>query len=173
MLRKTFSPGVKKFMFWVVAVPVTSRELFMSPLQLYPETAYPTRMLEEVCSFLTPGLHFGPTSTQEQQELSMPFFTVKRTFFLSFILWHWGFELRTSHLLGRWSYCLSHSASPFLCFFFFKDGVLRTICLGVASICDPPDFCLLNSEDYRHEPLAPHCQKAFNVTSHSGVTVLS
>jgi hypothetical protein len=27
--------------------------------------------------------------------------------------------------------------------------------LGLASNCDPPDLCLLNSKNYRHEPLAP------------------
>jgi hypothetical protein len=27
--------------------------------------------------------------------------------------------------------------------------------LGLASNCDPPDLCLLTSQDYRHESLAP------------------
>jgi hypothetical protein len=40
-------------------------------------------------------------------------------------------------------------------FFLFQDSFSITICLGLASNHDPPDLCILNSEDYRYEPLAP------------------
>jgi hypothetical protein len=35
---------------------------------------------------------------------------------------------------------------------FFEIG---SISLGLASNCDPPDLCLLKSQDYRHEPPVP------------------
>jgi hypothetical protein len=56
-----------------------------------------------------------------------------------------GFEFRASHLLGRYSSCLSHSASPLFCEGFFQDRVLLTNCFELTSNCDPPDFCLLRS----------------------------
>jgi hypothetical protein len=52
---------------------------------------------------------------------------------------------------------LSHSTSLFVCVWvlFFRNRVSQTICLVLALNCDPPDLCLLGSQDYRHEPLAP------------------
>jgi hypothetical protein len=48
-------------------------------------------------------------------------------------------------LLGRLSYCLSHSTSSFCNFFFFWARVSCTICLGLILNHDPPDPCLLCS----------------------------
>jgi hypothetical protein len=50
-----------------------------------------------------------------------------------------GVWTRVSRLLGRCSYCFSHSTRK------GGDRVLRTICPGLALNCDPPDFCLLSS----------------------------
>jgi hypothetical protein len=72
-----------------------------------------------------------------------------------------GFELRASHLLGRHSCCLSHSASPCLHFFFFWDRVSQTIYSCWLSNRGPADLCLLGSQNYRHEPLAPSTLKKF------------
>jgi hypothetical protein len=47
-----------------------------------------------------------------------------------------GFEFR--------AYTLSHSIITF-CDGFFRDRVLQTICLGLASNCDPPDLSLFFS----------------------------
>jgi hypothetical protein len=63
-------------------------------------------------------------------------------------------KLSSSHLLGRVSYHLSHSASPVL-YWVFQDRVSRTICLWLASNHNPPDLCLLSSQDYRREPPVP------------------
>jgi hypothetical protein len=45
----------------------------------------------------------------------------------------------------------------------FRDRVSWSICPGLASNCDPPHLCLLSSEDYRREPLAP--SPGFNLTT--------
>jgi hypothetical protein len=55
-----------------------------------------------------------------------------------------GFEVRVSCLLGRHSYSLSHSASPFFLWWIFFE-ILPTICPGMALDLDPPDLCLLSS----------------------------
>jgi hypothetical protein len=56
-----------------------------------------------------------------------------------------GFELKV--------YTLSHSTSPFSCFFFFSffENYLPRLALN----CNPPDLCLLSSWDYKCEPSAP------------------
>jgi hypothetical protein len=60
--------------------------------------------------------------------------TFNRFFFFFFFFFFYvavGFEFRASHLVGRCSYHVSHSASLF--FFvmgFFQGKVLGTICLG-------------------------------------------
>jgi hypothetical protein len=51
------------------------------------------------------------------------------------------------------AYNLSHSTSPFLCVWYFRDRLLQTICPGLALYCDP-ELCFLSSWDYRCEPLA-------------------
>jgi hypothetical protein len=62
-----------------------------------------------------------------------------------------GFELR--------AYTLSHSTSPFFVMgFFFQDRVLQPICQELASHLNPPDLCLLISEDYS-------CDSFFNLLS--------
>jgi hypothetical protein len=45
-------------------------------------------------------------------------------FIYLFILWYWGLKL------GRYSYPLSHSTSPFFNNGFFQDRISWTICLG-------------------------------------------
>jgi hypothetical protein len=66
-------------------------------------------------------------------------------FLFSFLMAALEFELRTLCLLGRCSYCLSHSSKSFFCDGFFRDRVLQTICPGLASNLDTPDLCLLSS----------------------------
>jgi hypothetical protein len=76
-------------------------------------------------------------------------------FFLSVL----GLELRGSCLLGfarqaRFHFELLHQ----LCFLLgFFEIVSCTICLRLASNCDPSDLCLLSSKDYRSEPSVPDC----------------
>jgi hypothetical protein len=55
-------------------------------------------------------------------------------------------------------------------FFSFQDRVLLTICLGLTSNLNPPDFCLLSSWDYRCEPL---CPASFFVFKAKGYLVVS
>jgi hypothetical protein len=55
------------------------------------------------------------------------------------------FELRASHWLDRHSYCLSHSARPFLRWVFSRWGFKNFYLLRLALNCDPPDLCLLSS----------------------------
>jgi hypothetical protein len=73
----------------------------------------------------------------------------KQAFLLLFcrFLAELGFELRASHLLGRHSYCLSHSVCPFCSDGIFWDRISLTVCLGLVFSHDP---------DYKHEPLAPN-----------------
>jgi hypothetical protein len=68
-----------------------------------------------------------------------PFFVI---FFFFVVV---GFELR--------AYTLSHSASPFLMMTFFEIGFLELFA-WLALNRNPPDLCLLSSQDYRCEPLA-------------------
>jgi hypothetical protein len=60
------------------------------------------------------------------------------------------FELRTSYLLGRCYYHLSHSASPFLYWIF-----LRWSFVNYFPWLALPDLCHLSSWDYRSEPPMP------------------
>jgi hypothetical protein len=64
-----------------------------------------------------------------------------RFLFLSFFFFAiLGFELR--------AYTLSHAISPFLWWVFSRSGLLNSL-PGLASNRDPPDLCLLSSQDYR------------------------
>jgi hypothetical protein len=58
-------------------------------------------------------------------------------------------------LLGSHPYFLGYSASPYFVMGYFKIGFPKLFSLGLASNCNPSDFCLLNSYYYRHEPLVP------------------
>jgi hypothetical protein len=49
---------------------------------------------------------------------------------------------------------------PFFVKGFFGDRVSRTICPADLNR-DPPDLCLLSSQDYRREPLAPDSEDFF------------
>jgi hypothetical protein len=82
--------------------------------------------------------------TTEVESLTM---VIIHSFFLFSFLSFWmalGFELGASCLLSWCSYCLNHSASPFLWQIFFMIGSW-TIWLSLASNQDPPDYCLLSS----------------------------
>jgi hypothetical protein len=63
----------------------------------------------------------------------------------NFVFWpDWGLNSGL-HLVGRYSYHLSHSTSPFFVMLvFFKIGLVNYL-LGLASKCDPPDLCLLSN----------------------------
>jgi hypothetical protein len=56
-----------------------------------------------------------------------------------------GFEFRASRLLDRHSYRLSHSHQSFFVRDFFEIGSCELF------VHDPPDLCLLSSQDYRRE----------------------
>jgi hypothetical protein len=66
---------------------------------------------------------------------------------------HWPFEtqfkgyLLLFFLAALWFELADASATPpaLFCDRFFKDRVLKTICLGLALNCDSPDLCLLTS----------------------------
>jgi hypothetical protein len=68
------------------------------------------------------------------------------TLFFIFIFLVLGFELR--------AYTLSHSTSPFFVKGFSRWG-LSNYLPGLASNLDPPDLCLLSSQDYRRESPVP------------------
>jgi hypothetical protein len=54
-----------------------------------------------------------------------------------FILWSWSFELSTSYLVDRYSYCLSHISISF-CFGYFWDRVSHFSWDGLDF--DPPTY---------------------------------
>jgi hypothetical protein len=83
--------------------------------------------------------------------------TVESTFSIFFnliVLVVLGIKVSASCLLDRCSTTLATLPALF-CVGYFRDRVSRTICLGFTSNHDPPDLCLLSSQDYKREPLTP------------------
>jgi hypothetical protein len=74
---------------------------------------------------------------------SLPVQGFLKNFFFSTGAWTQGLHLESTHQL-------------FSVIFFSVIGSPGTIWLGLAWNQDPPDLCLLSSQDYRREPPAPH-----------------
>jgi hypothetical protein len=71
-----------------------------------------------------------------------------------------GIETRASSMLGkRCTTEIRPSPQPCFCVGFFGDSVS-----GLASNSDPPDLCLLSSQDYKREQPAPGYPILFSVT---------
>jgi hypothetical protein len=63
-----------------------------------------------------------------------------------------GFELRSSHLIGRCSITWTHSTNSFCIGYFWE----RVSLYGQTGMnCDPPNCSSLHSWDDRHIPLSP------------------
>jgi hypothetical protein len=59
---------------------------------------------------------------------------------------------------------VSHHAQPFV-----EIGGLMSFLLWLASSHDPPDLCLLSSQDYRLEPVNPVDKHIFNHDKYSNI----
>jgi hypothetical protein len=91
------------------------------------------------------GFQISPFSPIPKQEKPLPYcplisvsdwviFSSSSSFFFfnGTEVWTQGLHLEPLH-------------QPFFVMGFFRDRVLQTICLGLASYCDRPDLCLLSS----------------------------
>jgi hypothetical protein len=99
-----------------------------------------------------------PEHSQTNSLLNLKHYWIYPTWLSLFFFLSLGFELRASHLLGRHSYCLGHSAS----FFFFVMGIFKIESLTLFALGWLWTAILLSSYDYRHEPWAPCLWLIFN-----------
>jgi hypothetical protein len=123
------------------------------------------RRIAELKEFVTSLDNIVRPSLKAKQYLSYPFIV---KFLLAYISYTRGFHFGIyicayNFFLQYWG--LSSRPTPWatppvhFCDEFFWEKVLQTL-PGLASNHDPPDLCLLSSQDYRHEP--PAC--GYNVS---------
>jgi hypothetical protein len=83
---------------------------------------------------------------------------------------YWGFFLRTSCLLDRHCYHLTHSTSPF-CLGYFWDTVSWIISSGLPSNCDSPYLYLWSWLHYRLEQPVPLSKYLYNWSTQCSISV--